>query len=198
MMTPSVFLFASKGFKLGGENGDFWRVGNEVSIYWDSHDFASNQVNIYLWDKYETKLKIISLLVNNNGKYLWLIPDSLADGFYKIKIVSTNQLKKYIISDNYFKIYQRQNSLEEKISFNSIKTPSVFPNPAYSTTRVKLQQEGQVAITAVDLLGRSFPLWSGYASTGDMELDVSTLPTGSYTLLIDYGTKREAVRLMKE
>ena len=73
-----------------------------------------------------------------------------------------------------------------------------FPNPARSTTRVKLQQEGQVAIMAVDLLGRTFPLWSGNASTGDMELDVSTLPTGSYTLLIDYGTKREAVRLMKE
>ncbi|MGB9703041.1 MAG: hypothetical protein ACPLX7_10015, partial [Candidatus Kapaibacteriota bacterium] len=67
-----------------------------------------------------------------------------------------------------------------------------YPNPARSTTRVNLQQEGQVAITAVDLLGRSFPLWSGYASTGDMELDVITLPTGSYTLLIDYGTKREA------
>ncbi len=74
----------------------------------------------------------------------------------------------------------------------------LFPNPAYSTTRVKLQQEGQVAITAVDLLGRSFPLWSGYASTGDMEIDVSNLPIGSYTLLIDYGTKREAVRMMKE
>jgi hypothetical protein len=74
----------------------------------------------------------------------------------------------------------------------------LFPNPAYSTTRLKLQQEGQVAITAVDLLGRTFPLWSGYASTGTLELDVSALPTGSYTLLIDYGTKREAVRLMKE
>ncbi len=73
-----------------------------------------------------------------------------------------------------------------------------FPNPAYSIARVNLQQEGQVAIMAVDLLGRSFPLWSGYASTGTLELDVSTLPTGPYTLLIDYGTKREAVRLMKE
>ncbi len=72
------------------------------------------------------------------------------------------------------------------------------PNPARSITRLNLQQEGDISITAVDLLGRSYPLWSGYASSGDMELDVSTLPTGSYTLLIDYGTKREAVRMMKE
>jgi hypothetical protein len=40
--------------------------------------------------------------------------------------------------------------------------------------------------------------WSGYASAGDKELDVSALPTGSYTLLIDYGTKREAVRMIKQ
>lgn len=73
-----------------------------------------------------------------------------------------------------------------------------FPNPALTSTRISLQQEGDVTISAIDMLGRSLPLWSGYASTGDMEIDVSTLPTGSYTLLIDYGTKREAVRLMKE
>jgi len=48
------------------------------------------------------------------------------------------------------------------------------------------------------VLGRSFPLWSGYASAGDKELDVSILPTGSYTILIDYGTKREAVQMIKQ
>ena len=73
-----------------------------------------------------------------------------------------------------------------------------FPNPARSTTHISLQKEGDITIYAVDVLGRSFPLWSGYASAGDKELDVSTLPTGSYTLLIDYGTKREAVRMIKQ
>jgi hypothetical protein len=80
---------------------------------------------------------------------------------------------------------------------NYFKT-NLFPNPARSTTRISLQREGNITISAVDVLGRSFPLWSGYASAGDMELDVSTLPTGSYTLLIDYRTKREAVRMIKQ
>jgi hypothetical protein len=73
-----------------------------------------------------------------------------------------------------------------------------FPNPARTITRISLLQEGNITISAVDMLGRSFPLWSGFASAGEMELDVSALPTGSYTLLIDYGTKREAMRMIKE
>ena len=73
-----------------------------------------------------------------------------------------------------------------------------FPNPALSTARISLQQVGEISISAVDMLGRSFPLWLGFASTGEMELDVSTLPPGTYTLLINYGTKVEAVRMIKE
>ena len=42
-----------------------------------------------------------------------------------------------------------------------------------------------------------FTLWSGFAAAGEMELDVSPLPTGPYTLLINYGTKVETVRLIK-
>lgn len=83
----------------------------------------------------------------------------------------------------------------DPISFN--KGLYLFPNPALSTTRISLLQEGDISISAVDVLGRSFPLWSGFTSAGEMELDVSTLLTGTYTLLINYGTKVEAVRLIK-
>jgi|GEM_PF-5816541 len=89
-------------------------------------------------------------------------------------------------------------SIITSVLFNNRQVSSIFPNPARSTTHISLQREGNITISAVDVLGRSFPLWSGYASAGDKELDVSTLPTGSYTLLIDYGTKREAVRMIKQ
>ncbi len=72
-----------------------------------------------------------------------------------------------------------------------------FPNPALSTTHILLHQEGEISITAIDVLGRSFPLWSAFAPAGDMELDVCSLPTGTYTLLINNGSKMEAVRLIK-
>ncbi|MEM4662895.1 MAG: T9SS type A sorting domain-containing protein, partial [Candidatus Diapherotrites archaeon] len=83
------------------------------------------------------------------------------------------------------------------LSFKSIIS-NIFPNPALSSTRISLQQEGDISITAVDILGRAYPLWSGYATPGEKELDVSSLPAGSYNLLINYGSKIETVRMIKE
>ncbi len=79
--------------------------------------------------------------------------------------------------------------------YENINIP--FPNPARSTTHISLLQEGNITISAVDVLGCSYPLWSGFASAGEMELNVGALPTGTYTLLIDYGTKVEAIKLIK-
>lgn len=89
MLLPLI-IFASGQFRQGGENGELWRVGKQVYIYWDSVDIVSDKVSIYAWDKENTKLKVISLDVINNGRYLWLIPDSLADGSYKKKRVFLN------------------------------------------------------------------------------------------------------------
>ena len=83
MLLPLI-IFASGQFRQGGENGELWRVGKQVNIYWNSVDIVS----IYAWDKENTKLMVISLDVINNGRYLWLIPDSLAYGSYKLKKVS--------------------------------------------------------------------------------------------------------------
>ena len=96
-------LFASGHFRQGGENGEFWRSGNVVTIFWDPASFPSNRVNIYLWDKIETKFKVLSLGVKNEGIYSWLIPDSLSEGYYKMKITDEIHCKRSIISDNFLK-----------------------------------------------------------------------------------------------
>ena len=101
------------------------------------------------------------------------------------------------MSENYFTIYNRSNANINNSLSNRNSSIILFPNPARFTTRLNLLQEGDISISAVDVLGHSYPLWSGFATAGDMELDVSTLPTGSYTLLINYGTKVEVVRLNK-
>jgi hypothetical protein len=53
-------------------------------------------------------------------------------------------------------------------------------------------------ITAVDLLGSETQLWSGFAPAGDLELDVSQLPIGIYTILINNGYKTEALKMIRE
>ncbi len=89
-------------------------------------------------------------------------------------------------------------SIITSVLFNNRQLTCIYPNPARSTTRISLHQEGEISISAVDVLGRSFQLWSGFAAAGEMELDVTSVPTGTYTLLINYGTKVEAVRMIKE
>ncbi|MGB9703047.1 MAG: hypothetical protein ACPL1A_10060 [Candidatus Kapaibacteriota bacterium] len=174
-----------------------------LNIEWEPVLYANNY-RLYLFEiyfppeitgEYDTYnvYHITPVVIEENYKknsylYKYLKPNR----YYQLILWAENETSTSTIINYY---YYTSDNLSVKENETKIIT---FPNPAYSTARVKLQQEGQVAITAVDLLGRSFPIWSGYASTGDMELDISTLPTGSYTLLIDYGTKREAMRLMKE
>ncbi len=151
-------------------------------------------------EKYPSYLALYDINGNKLSSYKWHHNISLDGTVFGVMegpnkhifVVAKNGFDSLVVSE----IVPNYTSAKE----NSVLSKNIYlsPNPTTSTAYVNLQQEGQVAITAVDLLGRSFPLWSGYASTGDMELDVSTLPIGSYTLLIDYGTKREAVRLMKE
>jgi len=74
----------------------------------------------------------------------------------------------------------------------------LFPNPASSTTTIKLTEELNGKISAVDLLGNETLVWSGFAPAGDLELDVSVLPAGIYTILINNGYKTEALKMIKE
>ena len=83
-------------------------------------------------------------------------------------------------------------------SDNTKKDFLLFPNPTTSTTTIKLDEELNGKITAVDLLGNETLVWSGFAPVGDLELDVSHLPAGIYTILISNGYKTEALKMIKE
>ena len=139
----------------------------------------------------------IYIISTDFGKTWTLEPYSLQTKLHN-QVCSFLKLDEYLYAMFYYYGFYRikWDNLITSISDNGINN-SIFPNPASSTTRVSLLQDGDISISAVDMLGRSFPLWSGIASAGDMELDVALLPTGTYTLLINYGTKVEANKLIK-
>lgn len=118
---------------------------------------------------------------------------------YPFWIIKTHPIshRKYLIYDVFNQLWELD---LDAVNINSNDRISMlpFPNPARTTTWIKLQHDGEVTISAVDILGRSFQLWSGYTFAGDKELDVSSLPAGTYNLLINYGTKIESVRMIKE
>jgi hypothetical protein len=97
---------------------------------------------------------------------------------------------------------------EEDISFTGVKSDlptlchsSISPNPVSNFARLKLDNEfsGIASISIVDLLGNSNVIYSGDVSGGvPLNLDFSAFPTGFYSLIVDYGTKREVVKVIKE
>lgn len=147
---------------------------------------------------------ILASSADNFGNYIsknfgktWSAEPYSIQQYLTTNICSFLRLNEYLYAMfSYYGFYRiRWNDLITSISDDGINC-IIFPNPARSVTRISLQQQGDVSISAVDMLGRSFPLWSGFATAGDMELDVSLLPTGAYTLLINYGTRVEAVKLI--
>jgi hypothetical protein len=179
-------------------------------------DFPDTVVNSNLtisWDKVASadyyKLFIFKIYINDfKGGVLTTTPIVMEENYintsylfnkfeenyiYEIVLWAESDFRRSPIFQAFY-IYIKSNSTGK----DELVSSFLFPNPARTTTRISLQREGNITISAIDVLGRSFPLWLGYASAGDMEIDVSKLPTGSYTLLIDYGTKREAVRMIKE
>jgi len=149
---------------------------------------------------------IITSSADNSGNFIskdfgktWTLEPYSLQKKLIYQMCSLLKLDEYLYAMfNYHGFYRiKWDNLITSISDNGINN-NIFPNPARSTIRISLHQEGNISISAVDVLGRSFPLWSGFASAGEMELDVSPLPTGTYTLLINHGTKMEAVRMIKE
>lgn len=86
--------------------------------------------------------------------------------------------------------------VDEKInSFGNI-----YPNPVSDFAWYKLEDDfsGIIAISILDILGHATQIYSGEVSGGvPLNLDFSTFPTGFYSLIIDYGTKREVVKVIK-
>lgn len=96
--------------------------------------------------------------------------------------------------------------VDERLFGIEDNTPKVdenlfYPNPVTDFAQLRLDKEfsGFITISIVDLLGNTTQIYSGEVS-GDSSLnhDFSSFPTGFYSLIIDYGTKREVVKVIKE
>jgi len=162
-------------------SGRFFPDGNTKNpygSYLQLFDKEGNHLETYAWQRNKYLDCTVFTVIEGPDNHLLIISKNGSDS-----LVISEIIPKYLSAKENNLLLNRENA---------------YPNPAGSTTHISLQKEGDITISAVDVLGRSFQLWSGYASAGDKELDVSTLPTGSYTLLIDYGTKREAVRMIKQ
>jgi hypothetical protein len=94
-----------------------------------------------------------------------------------------------------------KNEYPDNIIDYSISNSSLSPNPVSDYARLKLDNDysGIVSISIVDLLGNTTELYKGEISRNmPLDLDFFAFPTGFYSLIIDYGTKREVVKVIKQ
>ena len=142
-----------------------------------------------------------SLLYDNKDSSFYLTGITISDsniaspGSYRDKRYSVEKVLG--VSEDIF-ILKFKESIITSVSDKKNYTNLLFPNPASSTTTIKLTEELNGKITAVDLLGNETLVWSGFAPAGDLELDLSHLSTGIYTILISNGYKTEAMKMIKE
>jgi hypothetical protein len=163
------------------------------------------------WEKYyPTTNKLLMLIYDLKGnlleKYNWnknpddtlstqMIHDvtELENG--NLLVTSTSLDGRVIdffeITPNYVSVHQN--------SQNNILLLS--PNPVSDLAQLKLDKEfsGFIKISIVDLIGKANQIYSGEANgNNSINLDFSGFRTGFYSLIVDYGTKREVVKVIKE
>ena len=81
-----------------------WTIGESHYINWDSKDVVGEYVKIELLNENEEYFTIAEN-TNNDGSFLWEIPDSIKPGIsYKIKISSSLNPDLYAISKSYLQI----------------------------------------------------------------------------------------------
>jgi len=162
-------------------SGRYFKDGiftNPKGSFLELYDNDGNKLESYFWHRNPTlDCTILGINEGPNGHIL-LFTKNGSDS-----LLVSEMVPKYL------------GVKDKKITKSSIKT---FPNPASSTTTIKLSEELNGKISAVDLLGNETLVWSGFAPVGDLELDVSHLPAGIYTILINNGYKTETLKMIKE
>ncbi len=77
-----------------------------------------------------------------------------------------------------------------------------YPNPvcARATIRVDREADCNAAVRAIDMSGREALLWSGTLPAGrtDIPINMAEFARGFYNIVIESGTSREFVKVMKE
>ncbi|OGU55844.1 MAG: hypothetical protein A2X64_11430 [Ignavibacteria bacterium GWF2_33_9] len=125
----------------------------------------------------------------------WFINNTiLATSKYKLKIISKTDSHNYIISENYFSIYEENinQTFKKSVDESSFVSPnlSLYPNPATSTITLTGVSEGVSECEIYDVLGEKVMTIETRSNVSLQQIDVSALPPGVYFVKVgDLGQK---------
>jgi hypothetical protein len=188
------YITRSNVLPSSGENGKFYKPGEELLIQWDFSDF-NGPVNIYIWDG--TRLKfdtIANSVISETGTYKWNIPLDFPVGKrFRLKIQEVTNPSLYKMSRGIFTInfhpMFKQATQEMQFEVNS---HLVYPNP--SNEFISILSNDVKAIAIYDMMGKIL-LSQDY--TGVEQISLSTIPSGIYFVMVTTGSSQHIEKLIK-
>jgi len=167
----------------------------------------SDQVNIYLWNATDgSKLLIANGIDDTLGYHSWTIPDTITpDRRYKVRIENGDSSKYFMISEDYFKIYEDEEAASVPLVSNKVQTQpqavnsvQLFPNPNGGTFTLKSTLAPMRNIEIISMRGEQV-LRLQELNLSEYTLSQQQLPAGSYVALItDTHGNRQSVKFVVE
>lgn len=182
-------------FRSGGENGEFWKVGDIVNIKFDKNKF-DNEVKVLLWEGNKSNFTNLEITNINKGEIKCYLPLNITPGkYFKIRVVDSKNCNNFIQSNCFFEIYS--NNYISKYEINSIKYNELelFPNPASDIVTIKLNENIQEIVLST-IEGEILNL-KNFEVNGN-RLNIESLSNGMYILIIKTETNTYMKKLLKQ
>jgi photosystem II stability/assembly factor-like uncharacterized protein len=173
---------------------------DSLKIVWNKVDSAKG---------YDIALYVISNLFFSRSFYQFVQTD-YKDTSYVIKQLQNNTDYKFIFvigavsdDDHSFFVYKEYYNYDPSgVKEYEVSDSYLYPNPVTDYAKVKIDSKfnGLVNVSIMDMQGNTE--WLGHynldLTNHFVELNFSKYSQGLYTLLLDYGTSREIVKMIKE
>jgi hypothetical protein len=99
-----IYYDKQKSYITSPQQGEIWLKGATMNITWTLNNILGADIRITLWKNNKYYTTIINNTANN-GKYSWIIPNSLpTSSEYKLKMISNSNDLIYVYSIGYFTV----------------------------------------------------------------------------------------------
>lgn len=187
----TLILFAAASFAhvtpSGGSREKPLRLGESVTITWDSTRVASPVV-ISLWDGERRRTtRIQSAYSASQASFEWTIPDTVQPGsLYRFIVASSSSPTIGHYSESFVSIYPAEQRTSAVATPSRDQSLQITPVPAHDVLRVQWGGSEAQALLLTTMLGTRITSWVCMNGSTQMELNVSTVPSGVYQLTLRY------------
>ena len=193
-ISPPILTFTSP------ESTIIWENSRKYYISWNIIG-VMDRINIYYSLDDGSTWRTLSYDTQNNGYYLWNIPDTITTSSGRIKIESNANTSVYYVSDSFqiiqTKIEEEYDNIPKRIAF-SIKNPALGSD--YLVLRFSIPEQCKIKISLYDIQGRRVAKLVDKAfkpGVYEYRINIDKLINSTYFILFETPEKRIIKRFVK-